>query len=98
MYDRGHAQSQPQGPILTTPNSDGFGRLLHDLREPIGAFIIYLSLLENEELSADGRRHLEAMVRNARRMAKMIGDFAEALGLEGDGSGPHAIVSEHRRT
>jgi signal transduction histidine kinase len=83
---------------LTTPNTDGIDRLLHDLREPIGAFIIYLSLLENEELSADGRRHVEAMVRNARRLAKMIGDITEALGFEGNGSTSNAILSEKRGT
>jgi hypothetical protein len=76
-----------------TPSTDEIGQLLHDLREPIGAFVIYLSLLDNEVLSAEGRHHLEAMLGNVQRMVKVVADLAAGFGLERGSSTPLAILS-----
>jgi hypothetical protein len=77
------------------PTKEELSRLLHDLREPIGAFVIYLALLDDEELSSDGRKHLEAMLRNVERMVASIDVVASTFGLER--STPLALVSQHER-
>jgi signal transduction histidine kinase len=63
-------------------------RLLHELREPLGAFAIYVALLEGEEITTAAQAHLKAMHGNVERMTAALNaiDFA----LENGASRPSA--------
>jgi hypothetical protein len=76
------------------PGNEEIARLLHELREPMGAFVIYLALLDDEPLSEDGKRHLDTMLGNVQRMVATIGKIASSFGLEK--STPLAILSADR--
>jgi signal transduction histidine kinase len=78
------------------PEKDEMSRLLHDLREPLGAFVIYLALLDDEKLSDDGRKHLESMLGSVQRMVTAVGEIASSFGLEPGKSTPLAILNQDR--
>lgn len=46
---------------MAKPDISEVRRLLHDLREPLGAFFIHVGLLEGTELTAEGHSYLKAM-------------------------------------
>jgi len=71
--------------------------LLHELREPVGAFVIYLALLDDEEVGKEARKHLDSMRTNVQRMVGAIADIASGFGLEGDGNSAPVRVTGHDR-
>ena len=88
--------NNPSSPKSTAPSTDEIRDLLHEVREPIGALVIYLSLLDNEALSAEGRHHLEAMLGNVQRMVKGVAGLVEGFGLERGSATPLAILTSGR--
>ena len=81
---------------MAVPKIDEIRRLLHALREPVSAFSIYLSLLDNGDLGASRRPHLDAMHANVEHMSKALAEITSAFGLEVGGSTPLAVLSEDR--
>jgi len=79
---------------MSAPTTDELRRLMHALREPIGALVINLSLLDNEDLSASGRERLEATLGNVHRMVEAIADLTASFGLECGSSTPLAMLSK----
>jgi len=66
---------------------------MHALREPVGAFVINLSMLDDENLSTEGRERLEAMLANVQRMVEALTELTAGLGLERGSSTPLAMLS-----
>jgi hypothetical protein len=60
---------------VATPDIAEIRRLLHALREPLGAFVIHLELLDREELSVAGRSELKTMRANMERATKVFEDL-----------------------
>lgn len=58
------------------PDPHEVGRFVHALRQPLGAFVNYLALLEEEQLTAEAQKHLEAMHADVKRMAAIIDAMA----------------------
>lgn len=56
--------------------------LLHELREPLGAFTIYVALLEREEMTTAAQAYLKTMHGNVERMTAALNalDFALETG------------------
>jgi hypothetical protein len=79
---------------LKAPTTDEIRRLMHALREPVGALVINLSLLDNERLSAEGRQRLDASLSNVHRMVEAIAEMTARFGLECGSSTPLAMVSK----
>jgi signal transduction histidine kinase len=54
-----------------------FALVSHELRTPLTSIIGYLELLgdEDQSLSEDGRRYLEVVARNTRRLERLVGDL-----------------------
>ncbi len=46
---------------MEKPDISEVRHLLHDLRDPLGAFFIHVGLLEGTELTAEGQSYLKAM-------------------------------------
>jgi hypothetical protein len=67
---------------VARPETEEIRDLLHDLREPVGAFVIYLSLLDDEEVSPEARRHLEAMLASVKRMVEGLARITARFGIE----------------
>ena len=83
---------------MAVPSKDEILRLLHALREPMGAFFIHLALLDDEPLSENGRERLDAMFGNVERMAAALGEITARFGLEVGEATPLAIVNSDRRS
>ena len=80
------------------PRTDEIRRLVHALREPVGAFVIHVSMIEDERLSDDAREHVAAMLSSVERMVGALADLTSRLGLEiGDTTPLSLIASEDRR-
>ena len=67
---------------------------MHALREPTGALVINLSLLDNESLSAEGRQHLDATLGNVQRLVDAIAAITARFGLECGSSTPLAMLNK----
>ena len=67
---------------MATPKADEIRRLLHDLREPVGAFAINVALLDGEALNEAARQKMNAMLSNVERMSKALAALTKAFGLE----------------
>jgi len=78
---------------VAAPKHDEICRLVHALREPVGAFSIHLTLLDDGKLSENGHKQLDAMLGNVERMAAALSDITKAFGLETVNSTPLAILS-----
>jgi hypothetical protein len=80
------------------PRTDEIRRLVHALREPVGAFVIHVSMIEDERLSDDVREHVAAMLSSVERMVGALADITSRFGLElGDATPLSMIASEDRR-
>ena len=70
---------------------------MHALREPIGAFVIHVSMIEDERLSEDVREHVAAMLTNVQRMIDALAHLTARFGLElGDSTPLSLIAAQHR--
>lgn len=54
----------------------------HDLRNPLGAMKMGLSLIQCHEADASGRRALQLLDRQVDRMSRMVGDLLDATRIE----------------
>jgi hypothetical protein len=81
---------------MSPPETDETRKLLHALREPVGAFAIYVSLLDDEELSARAQHHLDAMLVSIERMTAALAAITSRFGLELGDSTPLAILNHDR--
>lgn len=54
-------------------------RLLHELREPLGAFAVYVELLDAEEMSTAAKANLKAMHGNLERMTEALNAIDSAM-------------------
>lgn len=81
------------------PRIDEIRQLVHALREPIGAFVIHASLIEDEQLSDTAREHLIAMLSNVERMVGALAEITSRFGLELGDATPLAMITagENRR-
>ena len=80
------------------PRTDEIRRLVHALREPVGAFVIHVSMIEDEQLTDDVREHVQAMLSNVERMVGALADITSRFGLElGDTTPLSLIASEDFR-
>jgi hypothetical protein len=79
---------------VSAPTTDELRRLMHALREPVGALVINLSLLDNEDLSVEGQKRLDATLGNVQRMVEAIAALTGRFGLEGGSATPLAILSK----
>jgi hypothetical protein len=82
---------------MDPPGTDETRKLLHALREPVGAFAIHVSLLDDEELSARAQHHLDAMLISVERMTAALAAITSRFGLELGDSTPLAILNQDRR-
>ena len=80
------------------PDPDELRRLMHALREPVGAFVIRLSLIEEEAVNEETREHLESMLASAHQMVKALSAITSCFGLEAGSATPLAILSNQERT
>jgi hypothetical protein len=64
------------------PRTDQIRRLMHALREPVGAFAINLSLLADDDLNGQARKRVATMKTNVRRMTEALSEIAAAFDLE----------------
>jgi hypothetical protein len=81
---------------MSAPTNDQIRRLLHGLREPVSAFAIHVSLLDDTQLDASARRSVDAMLANVEHMTKAFTAITKAFGLEVDDT-PLAMLSENGR-
>jgi signal transduction histidine kinase len=58
--------------IATLPEMSDFSQVAHDLGTPLSAMLGHLQLLETEHLSTAGRRRLEIIEGQVRRMSRLI--------------------------
>src|SRR5688572_23738825 len=79
------------------PDTDELRDLVHALREPVGAFAIRASLLDDQPLTVDGRQQLEAMIADVKRMADALARITARFQLEVGGSLPVPMVSQRTR-
>ncbi|MCZ7682661.1 MAG: hypothetical protein M5U28_29240 [Sandaracinaceae bacterium] len=56
--------------------------MAHDLRNPLGAMKMGLSLIQCREADASGRRALSLLDRQVDRMSRMVGDLLDATRIE----------------
>ena len=78
---------------LATPKADEIRRLLHALREPVGAFAINVALLDDEALNEAERQKINAMLSNVERMTKALAAITKAFGLEVGDSTPLSLIN-----
>ena len=69
---------------------------MHALREPVSAFAIYAALLDDQDLNAEARRSVDAMLTNVEHMAKALAAITRAFGLELGDSTPLGILTKNR--
>ena len=79
QFSRTDAPRRVYARAVAPPQSDELGRLLHALRQPLGAFVNYLSLLEDENVREEARKYLDAMRADVKRMTAAIEQIAAAL-------------------
>lgn len=82
---------------LSAPTTDEIRRLMHALREPVGALVINLSLLDNEGLTPAARERLDAALGNVQRMVEAIATITARFGLECGSSTPLAMLNKQDR-
>ena len=80
-----------------TPKADEIRRLLHALREPVGAFAINVALLDDEALNEAARQRMNAMLSNVERMAKALAAITKAFGLDVGDSTPLSLINGNGR-
>ena len=78
------------------PTQDEVRRLLHAMREAVGAFVIRVALLEDQDLSESGRTTRDAMLHDVERMARALRAMTDAFGLEMHGATPLAMLNPRR--
>jgi hypothetical protein len=83
--------------ILTAPTTSEIRQLVHALREPVGAFMIYLSLLDDHEFDGEARQHLKAMLEDVSRMSDALAEITRRFGLELGDSTPLAMIARTDR-
>jgi signal transduction histidine kinase len=54
-------------------------RIVHDLRQPLGAIANRAFLLGDEPLTSEGRRHLAALDADVKRLAKQLEELSAAF-------------------
>jgi hypothetical protein len=82
---------------LATPRADEIRRLLHALREPVGAFAINVALLDDEALEPAARQRLNAMISNVERMTNALAAITKAFRLEVGDSTPLPLINGNGR-
>ena len=82
---------------MTTPKADEIRRLLHALREPVGAFAINVALLDDETLNEAAREKMNVMLSNVERMTKAMAAITKAFGLEAGDSTPLSLIHGNGR-
>jgi hypothetical protein len=82
---------------MATPRADEIRRLLHALREPVGAFAINVALLDDEALNEAARQNVNAMLSNVQHMTKALAAITKAFRLEVGDATPLAIPSQNGR-
>ena len=78
------------------PTQNEARRLMHAMREAVGAFVIRVALLEDQDLSESARTTRDAMLHDVERMARALCAMTDAFGLEMDGSTPLAMLNSRR--
>jgi signal transduction histidine kinase len=53
--------------------------IIHELRQPLGAMANRAYLLEDEPLSAEGRKHVAALSADVKRLAATLDELAAVL-------------------
>jgi len=79
------------------PRTDEIRRLVHALREPIGAFVIHASLIEDDDLNDEAREHVRALLSNVERMVGALAAITSRFGLELGDSTPLALIADGSR-
>jgi signal transduction histidine kinase len=64
-------------------------RIVHELRQPLGAIANRAYLLEDEPLSAEGKKHVAALSADVKRIAKSLEELAAAF--ERDAAPPGSL-------
>ena len=77
----------------TRPTIKEIGIMMHALREAVGAFVIRVAMLEDEDLSERGRTTRDAMLSDVERMARALRAMTDAFDLEQTGSTPLALLN-----
>jgi hypothetical protein len=67
------------------------------MREPVGTLLIYLSMLDDEDMSDEARRHLDVMLTSVTRMTEALAAMTKRFELELGDSTPLAIISHEDR-
>ena len=78
----------PDPARFASPTPAEVRRLMHALREAVGAFVLRVALFQNEDLSASGRTTRDAMLADVERMRRALRAMTDAFGLELDGPAP----------
>jgi hypothetical protein len=78
------------------PTPDEVRRLMHAMREAVGAFVLRVALLEDADLSESARDTRDAMLHDVERMSRALRAMTEAFGLEHHGSTPLAMLNPRR--
>jgi hypothetical protein len=82
---------------LSPTTTDELRRLLHRLREPLGAFAIRLTLLDDATMDDAARAHVDAMLAEVQRMTRAVEAITARFGLEVGDSTPLAIIHRESR-
>jgi hypothetical protein len=83
--------------LLGHPKADEIRRLLHALREPVGAFAINVALLDDQALNEAERQKMNAMISNIERMTNALAAITKAFGLEVGDSTPLPLINGNGR-
>jgi len=82
---------------VSPTTTDEMRRLLHRLREPLGAFAIRLTLIDDAALDEDSRAHVDAMLAEVQRMTHALEAITARFGLEVGDCTPLAIIQRESR-
>jgi hypothetical protein len=75
------------------PTQDEVRRLMHAMREAVGAFVIRVALLEDRDLSESARTTRDEMLHDVERMTRALRAMTEAFGLERGPSTPLSMLN-----
>ena len=78
---------------VSSPQPNEIRKLMHALREPVGAFVIRIALLDDEKLSDDARDHINAMLVSVQKMMRALTEMTARFGLDAGETTPLAILS-----